>query len=371
MTTMSDSSLELSAGLLPEGLATEAASNMRVAVQGCGYWGSKHVRVLDGLEGVDQVIAVDFDPHRLEAMESSFPRADTARKLEEVLDEVDAVIVATPPETHADLAAAVMSAGKHVLVEKPMATSVAGAERMVELAAAHDVVLAVGHTFEFNAAVWELRKLIVTGELGRPLYIDTARLNLGLYQHRTNVIWDLAPHDISIINYVLRDQPTSVEAWGSTHLHHRLEDVGYLWLDYGRLDVQAHIHVSWLDPSKVRRVTVVGDKKMAVYNDLASEERIRVYDKGLDAVPQPDSPEMPLSYRVGPIVSPHIPFTEPLRQMDADFIQAVEKGTSPATDGLNGLGVVRVLEAADLSLREGRKVDMDEVARYQSASADR
>jgi predicted dehydrogenase len=335
---------------------------MRLAVLGCGYWGSKHVRVLDSLDTVEHVVAVDRDADRLKAIEANFSGVETATDLDSVLSDVEAVIVATPPETHAASASSVMDAGRHVLVEKPMATTVQDALAMISLGLERDVVLAVGHTFEYNTAVWALRDLIQGGELGRPLYIDSARLNLGLYQARTNVIWDLAPHDISIINYVLGDTPTSVQAWGSCHLHHQLEDVGYLWLDYGRLGVQAHVHVSWLDPCKVRRVTVVGDRKMVVYNDMSNDERLRIYDKGLDDISQPEGPQMPLTYRVGSIVSPHVPFAEPLREMDRQFVASAGEGETPMTDGLNGLAVVVVLEAADRSLREDRVVKIDEIS---------
>jgi predicted dehydrogenase len=325
--------------------------------------------VLEALNLVDEVVAVDRDPSRLHAIEASFPGVRTATDIESVVSEIDAVIVATPPETHAGLALWAMDAGKHVLVEKPMATTVDDAWAMVDMATQRDVALAVGHTFEYNAAVWALRDLLRGGELGRPLYIDTARLNLGLYQARTNVIWDLAPHDISIINYLLDDTPSSVRAWGSKHLHHRLEDVGYLRLEYERRNVQAHVHVSWLDPCKVRRVTVVGDRKMAVYNDLSNDEPLRVYDKGLHEIPQPDTPDRPHTYRVGSIVSPHVPLGEPLGEMDAQFLEAVEKGAKPTTDGLNGLAVVEVLEAADKSLREDRVVTIEEISDHRSSIA--
>ena len=338
---------------------------MRVGVQGCGYWGSKHVRVLEALDLVDAVVAIDRDADRLRAIEASFPRVETAREVDDVLDDVDALIIATPPETHAALATRAMEAGRHVLVEKPMATAVDDAVAMVNSSLEHDVVLAVGHTFEYNAAVWAMRDLIQDGELGQPLYIDTARLNLGLYQFRTNVFWDLAPHDISIINYLLGDVPTTVRAWGSRHRHHRLEDVGYLWLEYGRQNVHAHIHVSWLDPCKVRRVTVVGTRQMAVYNDLSNEEPLRVYDKGLNESPQEDTPERPHTYRVGSIVSPHVTIEEPLKVMDEQFLDAVKTGAGPITDGFDGLAVVRVLQAADMSLREDRVVTLNEIEGYE------
>ena len=221
------------------------------------------------------------DEDRLAELGRSFPSLATRSTLESALDDIDAVIVATPPRTHADLAMTAMAAGKSVLVEKPMTTSSVDACMLVEDAARRSLVLMVGHTFEHNSAVWKLRDLVQCGELGHVHYLDSARLNLGLYQSDVNVIWDLAPHDVSIFNFVLGSEPSSVQAWGSRHAHLHLEDVAYLRLTYATLGVTAHVHVSWLDPCKVRRVTAVGSRRMVVYNDLSSEERIRVFDKGV------------------------------------------------------------------------------------------
>jgi predicted dehydrogenase len=210
-----------------------------------------------------------------------------------------------------------------------------------------------GHTFEYNAAVWKLREVIESGELGEIYYIDTSRLNLGMYQADVNVLWDLAPHDVSIINYLLQMTPRSVHAWGANLAHYRQEDVGYLRLSYGSRAVVAHVHVSWLDPCKVRRVTVVGSRKMAVYDDLADQERLRIYDKGIVASRDDDVRNPPMSYRYGGILSPYIKIQEPLRVQDEHFVECVATDRRPRTDGESGLAVVRVLEAADRSLRRG------------------
>jgi predicted dehydrogenase len=220
-------------------------------------------------------------------------------------------------------------------------------------------VLMAGHTFEYNAAVCKLHQLIRDGELGEICYIDTARLNLGLYQQDVNVIWDLAPHDISILNLLLGRRPVSISAWGDTHVTDALEDVAYLQLRYAEPSLSAYIHVSWLDPCKVRRVTVVGTEKMAVYDDLSHTERIRIYDVGV--TPASDGGAMhavPMSYRYGDIVSPYIPFEEPLALQDAHFIHCIREGTGPRTDGVSGMAVVRVLEAATQALRLGREVEL-------------
>jgi predicted dehydrogenase len=243
-----------------------------------------------------------------------------------------------------------------------LATSVLDARRIIDAAYRRGVVLAVGHTFEYNAAVWKLQELVESGELGQLHYLDSARLNLGLYQTDVNVMWDLAPHDISIFNYVLGSTPTVVQAWASRHGHNYLEDVAYIRLLYEEPDVTANVHVSWLDPCKVRRVTVVGSRKMAVYNDLTADERVRVYDKGV--APPTDAStlsSLPMTYRVGEIRSPFVPFEEPLLVQEREFISCVLTGERPRADGENGLAVVQTLGAAEISLRSGRPVHIDEL----------
>jgi len=345
---------------------------VRVGVIGCGYWGSKHVRVMQGLPGVTEVIAVDPDPGRRAALVQSFPRLRGYAHVDQAIDAADAFVVATPPRTHARLAAELATAGKHVLVEKPLAMSTREGQALIDTAAAAGVKLMVGHTFEYNAAVWKLREVIAAQELGELHYIDAARLNLGLYQADINVIWDLAPHDISIINYLLGVTPASVQAWGSSHAHAYLEDVAHLRLEYPEINVTAQIHVSWLYPLKVRQVTAVGSLQMAVYDDQSQNERVRIYDKGVASPRQAVAPgeagtpavraerlhEVPMSYRHGSIVSPYIPFEEPLTVQDRHFLECILDDKEPLTNGPDGLAVVRVLEAAEESLRERRPVAM-------------
>jgi predicted dehydrogenase len=330
---------------------------VRVAVIGCGYWGAKHVRVLSGLPQVTQVIAVDPNAAHTAALAGTFPGLITTRYLDEALPMMDAAVVATPPRSHASVALQLLRAGKHVLVEKPMATDVSDAEEMIEVAAERDVTLMVGHTFEYNAAVRTLRQNLVDGELGQIRYIDTARLNLGLYQSDVNVVWDLAPHDISIINYILASEPASVHAWGLSNASAQFEDVAYLSLRYPEIDAMAHVHVSWLDPCKVRRVTLVGSRRMAVYNDLVDEGRVKIYDKGV-ALPEAVEGSPPMSYRYGGIYSPYIELEEPLRVEDQHFLDSILTGTEPISGGRSGLSVVRVLAGAEESLRTGMPVDL-------------
>jgi len=332
----------------------KTCSAPRVGIVGVGYWGSKHVRVLHGLDRVPSVAVIDTRPERLGPLLRSFPSVRGFTSLDAALPHVDAVVVASPPTSHVPIALQAIAAGKHVLVEKPLATSVAGARTLVEAADRQGVVLMAGHTFEYNSAVWRLRELVETGELGQLYYIDSARLNLGLYQTDVNVVWDLAPHDVSIINLLMGRPPSSVQAWGSRHAHRRFEDVAYLRMTYEDIGVSAHVHVSWLDPCKVRRVTAVGSRKMAVYNDLATEERIRIHDKSVSCpVGDADLTQPPMSYRYGDITSPYVAATEPLAVQDEHFVECIATGARSRTDGRSGLAVVQVLEAAQESLETG------------------
>jgi predicted dehydrogenase len=337
-----------------------ASRRTQVAVVGYGYWGSKHVRVLSSLPDV-AVTVVDGNEHRLAEAADHYPAARLAASLDAVLDGVDAVVVATPPTAHTSVALAALEAGRHALVEKPLATSVAEAELLVETAAARGATLMVGHTFEYNAAVRKLKQIVRSGALGRVLYIDTARLSLGRYQRDVNVIWDLAPHDISIVSYLLDDVPSTTSVWATCNIGAHLADVAYLRLHLPRADVQAFVHVSWLNPNKVRRVTVVGERKMVVYDDMSDNERIRVYDIGVDPaeIDDPASAHaMPMTYRFGDITSPYIPFDEPLLVQDQHFVECVRNGTTPETPGERGLDIVRVLAATDRALVDGGSVDV-------------
>jgi predicted dehydrogenase len=338
------------------GGVTTFEPDVRVAVVGYGYWGSKHMRVLSSMPGV-HVTIVEQDPERIAEARRSYPAAESAHRLDDVLQRVDAVVVATPPSAHAEIALQALRHGRHALVEKPLATTVDDAQEMVDSAAANGVHLMVGHTFEYNAAVWKLKEIIDAGELGRILYIDAARLSLGKYQRDCNVIWDLAPHDISIASFLLDEVPRTAWVWAKRHVGHRHADVAYLRLDFERAATHAFVHVSWLDPRKVRRVTVVGERKMAVYDDMSDNERIRVYDIGVDPADPDDHGEshaMPVSYRTGDIVSPYVQFNEPLLVQDSHFIECIRTGAKPNTSGERGLDIVRVLAATDVAEATGR-----------------
>jgi predicted dehydrogenase len=345
------------------------ADGIRVAVVGVGYWGSRHVRVLRSTTGVAAVIGVDErfagntgEPRLVECGVPGY--AD----LGAVLPEVDAVVIATPPSSHYSLGMQAIRAGKHVLIEKPLATSLTEARALVAAAEAAGTVLLPGLTFLYNAAVHKLRG-VIEGELGRLYYLDCERLNLGLYQPDVNVIIDLAPHDISIANFVLNSHPTTVTAWGWRYVHPEYEDVAHLRLDYSDIGVSANIHVSWLNPHKVRRITAVGSQKMAVYDDTAADERIRVFDKFVMSPQENSGPLSRVAYHFGDVVSPFIDFAEPLAVQDQDFVNCVVDGRVPSTNGHHGLEVVEVLECAQISLREQRPVALAEVAQSPAWSA--
>lgn len=337
---------------------------LSVGIAGCGYWGSKHVRVLSSMAGVREVVAIDPDELRVKQMAMQFPTVRTERSLAKALSTIDAVIIATPAGSHFELAMKAIDAGVSVLVEKPLATSSDEAERLCRAAERAGVVLMVGHTFEYNAVVTELRDLIASGDLGEVYYLDTARLNLGLYQSDVNVVWDLAPHDISIATYVLDAEPTSVRAWGWRHANHNQEDRATLQIQYG--SVSAQVNVSWLSPNKVRRVIAVGSKKMAVYDDLNTDERLRVYDKGVEVEPGTGT-GYPMQYRYGAIMSPYIEFSEPLQVEDRHFLDCVQNRSRPRSDGWSGLSVVRAIEAANLSMSIDRPIDLERLRPALSA----
>lgn len=332
------------------GSAVSVQNGVRVAVVGCGYWGSKHVRVLSATPGVASVTLVEPNLALASSLQASFRAVTVCGSLEAALPHVDAVVIATPPRSHGELALMALRAGKHVLVEKPLATSSAEAALLLQESRRTGAVLMVGHTFQFNPAVRELRRRLLAGDFGTIHYIHSARLNLGLYRPDVNVVWDLAPHDISILNFLLGSVPRTVDAWGASFAFGGVEDVAYIRLEYDDPKVVGYAHLSWLDPRKTRTVTVVGSKKMAVYDDLA-EEPLRIFDRGVqgceDAAP---SHERPAIYRYGDIVAPHIRPDEPLALQDRHFVDCILQGIEPETGGEHALGIISTLEAIDRSI---------------------
>jgi predicted dehydrogenase len=343
------------------------ADSLRIGVVGCGYWGAKHARVLSSLSDVDEVALIEPNAPSREALAAAFPAASPYSSLTAALPNIDAVVIATPPATHTDLALQALRGGKHVLVEKPLATTSAQARLIVEEASRSNRILMVGHTFEFNPAVQELRRRLDQSELGDVYYIHSSRFNIDLYRTDVNVIWDLAPHDISIMNYLLRSVPTSVTAWGPSGGH---VDVAYARLNYGRIGVVGYVHVSWLDPKKTREVTVVGRNKVASYNDMAAEERLRIFDRTAE-IPDSNGAKSgwPPSYRYGGSISPQIDAKEPLAVEDQHFVDCIRTMTPPETDGFSGLAVVATLEAVEQSLRTGSPIELEHPADPAAADA--
>jgi predicted dehydrogenase len=334
-----------------------------VGVVGLGYWGPNWVRNLYQQRCTSRLVACDLDPRRREHILTLYPGVETTGRFEDLLEdpEIDGVVVATPVGTHAGLARRALAARKSVLVEKPLATSSTEALELARLARLRGCTLMVGHTFEYSAPVLKMKEIIDSGELGELLYISSVRANLGLFQRDTNVVWDLATHDVSIILFLLGGQmPEGVSCQGQGHYRHEVEDVALLTLRFAR-NVVAFVHVSWLDPNKIRRTTVVGSRKMLVYDDTAAQEKIRIYDKGVSMMPYYDSyGEFQFAYRYGDILAPRIEETEPLGVECRHFMECLRNNVTPRTDGLCGLRVVKVIEAANRSLRgRGELVDLD------------
>ena len=330
-----------------------AGPHPRVGVIGCGYWGPHLIRNLHEITAGGLVAVSDLRAERLEYIGSRFPGVQLFHDYQELLaSDLDAVAVASPIHTHHTLARDALLAGKHVLVEKPLATSVEEATELVTLARRQRRVLMAGHTFVYNPAVRELRRLVQRGELGRIYYGDAARLNLGLFQRHVNVLWDLAPHDISILMHVLGQHPVMVSARGSSCVQADVHDVCYLEIQFSA-GPSAHVHVSWLDPDKVRRLTLVGDRRMVVFDDVSPASKLRIYDRGVERPVTDNYGEFELAYRHGEIVIPYIAWREPLRLECEHFIDCVRSGGRPLSDGEQGLGVVATLEAAERSLRNG------------------
>jgi predicted dehydrogenase len=326
----------------------------RIGVAGYGYWGSKHVRVLTSLSGVE-VTVIEPDEERRRRARADHPGVGVVRDLDDMLDGLDGVVVVTPPATHARLALKALGAKVPTLVEKPLVLLEEDGVAVVEAARAAGVQLMVGHVFAYDAAVRKLRDVIASGELGRVLHIDCARLSLGRYRQDCDVVWDLAPHDISIVAHLLGELPATVSAWTHRAVRAAHADVAHLRLDFAEAGVPAFVHVSWLAPEKVRRITVVGEKKTAVYDDLAGDERLTIHDVGVE-LPDGDGGTdagCRVVHRSGDIVSRPVPGAEPLMVQDAHFVDCVRAGTSPATPGEQGLAVVRVLAAADRAASTG------------------
>jgi predicted dehydrogenase len=325
---------------------------IRVGVIGYGYWGPNIVRNLHGLDTTCVGAVCDKNPTALARVRKAYPSVKTVSDPSEILNspEIDAVAVITPVWTHYELAKGALENGKHVFVEKPFTSNAAQAEELIELAARKNLRIMVDHTFLFTGAVRKIRELIEKGSLGELYYYDSLRVNLGLFQHDVSVIWDLAPHDLSITDHLIPGEAEAVVATGERHLN-GLEDVAFITVYYPR-NVIAHINVNWLSPVKVRTTLIGGQKKMLVWNDLVADEKIRIYDKGVDITSGEGVHDVLVSYRTGDMWSPQIEPLEALRVEMEYFADCVMNGKTPFNDGVAGLRVVRMLEAADRSIKK-------------------
>jgi len=330
------------------------SQQIAVAVVGTGDWGANLVRNFASLPGARLTALCDSDPERLKRTAARFTGVRALERVEDVAadPEIQAVVVSASAASHHMLARTLLMAGKDVFVEKPLALSVADAEELVRLAATHQRILMVGHLLLYHPAVRYLKDLVQKGELGDPYYVTSQRLNLGKVRRDENALWSFAPHDLSVILYLLGAEPIDVTARGEAFLQPGVEDVVFLHLRFpqGRM---AHVHVSWLDPHKIRRFMVVGSRKMAVFDDMEASEKIRIYDKGVDRVGEIVSYSEALTVRSGDITIPRVDLQEPLRLECLHFLECVRERRTPLSDGASGLAVVRVLAAAQASLERG------------------
>ena len=334
---------------------------IRIGVIGYGYWGPNLVR--NFMAAPDSAVSrvCDLRKERLSTLGKLYPGLKTCSDSAALINdpEIDAVVIATPVSSHFELAMAALRAGKHVLVEKPLAARSDQARKLVDEAAAQNLVLLVDHTFVYTDAVRKIRELIASGQLGEIYYYDAVRVNLGLFQHDVSVIWDLAIHDLSIIDHVLPSKPVAVAATGISHVPGQPENVAYITLFFSSAQI-AHVHVNWLTPVKVRHTLIGGSEKMILYDDLEPSEKLKVYDKGIDVTPEPeDVYKMLVSYRLGDMWAPQLSNTEALQTEALHFIDCIENNKQPETDGPAGLRMVNLIEAAETSLRDrGRLIEL-------------
>jgi predicted dehydrogenase len=326
---------------------------VRVAAVGCGYWGPNVIRNLAAVPGFELRWVCDADAQRLQPVAARHPAARPTSRVDDIFDDpgTDAVYLATPVSTHYGLTRRALLADKHVLLEKPLATTVQQAEELAELAASRRLTLMVGHTFVFSPPVRKVKELIDAGLVGPIYYIETTRVNLGLFQKDVSVLWDLGPHDLSILMYWLGEVPVTVSARGRSYLGEPLEDVAFMTLEFPS-GILAQVQLSWLAPSKLRRTSVVGRQRMIVYDDLEPVEKVKIFDRGVDRQPASFG-EFQLTYRSGDILSPRLDTTEPLYIEAAHFLECIRTGRTPDSGPRTAVDIVRVIQAAERSLRCG------------------
>ncbi len=326
---------------------------IKIGLVGAGYWGKNLIRNFMDSKECSLDVVCDIDRAKLKEVKKRYPGLKTTTKFPDLVknDDISGVVIATNVNSHHYLAKRAMKSGKHVFVEKPMADSVERAEELVELADKNKLTLMGGHTFLYSPPVMKIKEILQNDGIGKVYYISSSRVNLGIHQKDVSVIYDLAPHDFSILSYWLDEVPTKVSCVGYDYIQKGIPDVAFINLIFGS-GIIAHIQVSWLAPSKLRRTTIVGKKKMILYDDTESLEKVKIFDKGVNIINPESFGEFQLSYRVGDIVSPRIESTEPLASEVSHFCECINSGKKARSDGVNGLEVVKVLEAAEKSLND-------------------
>ena len=333
---------------------------MNIGVIGLGYWGPNIVRNFLMNPEVKKVICCDKEQKNLDKIKKQFQTVEITTNVDDVFlnPDVDAVAVVTPVFTHFELAKKALLNGKHVLVEKPFTASVKEAEELIKISDEKGLVCMVDHTFLYTPAVQKIKEIIDSGELGDIYYFDSVRINLGLFQTDVNVVWDLAPHDFSIMYHLLNKKPVSLKAMGSDHVGKGFEDVAYVHLDFGDSTI-AHFHVNWLSPVKIRQCLIAGSKKMIVYDDMNQADKVKVYNKGIDLKTKEDEYQILVNYRAGDVYSPMLNNIEALKELVADFLSAINNNTTPLSNKHLGLEVVKVLEAAQASIKSnGQQISL-------------
>lgn len=326
---------------------------IRVSLIGLGYWGPNLARNLNTCSYTTLHSICDLNEDRISVVGNNYKPAKVYRDFLKAVsdDEIDAVVVATPVQTHYKIAKAALNAGKHVLVEKPLTDSVETSEELVAIANEKGLILMVDHVFIYSAPVMKIKEILDSGDLGELYFIDSIRINLGLFQHDVNVVWDLAPHDVSIVYFLLRRLPKSVAAFGSVHAGGGIEDVAYMNLDFGS-GLIANFHLNWLSPVKVRHILIGASQKSILYNDLDGNEPVKVYERGITVNDDPEARhKLLINYRSGDVLSPHIDRVEALKVMVEHFAECVKSGQKSRSSGEDGLHVVRILEAAQHSIK--------------------
>ena len=329
---------------------------IKVAVIGFGYWGPNIVRNFDSQLNCDVEYVVDSSDERLAIVNKNYPNIKTTKNLDDVINNsnIDGVVIATPVFTHYEIAKKALFNDKHVLIEKPMTSSVKEADDLINLSIKFNKVLMVDHTFLYTGSVKKISSIIKDDFIGKVKYIDSTRINLGLFQPDVNVLWDLAPHDISIVNHIVDDKPYSVQAVGVSHTNNNIENIAYLTLNYST-NMIAHFHCSWTSPVKIRKFLIGGERKMIAWDDMEPTEKIKVYDTSYSHSSNEEKRKILVDYRVGDIYVPKVTNNEALSEMAKDFLSSISDGTDPISNYISGINVIKVLEASQISIKNGGK----------------